>query len=238
MGLDFQRAYWESRLQRPDWYLGLEGELRRLFFPVVHNSPTIKSFRRNVYTLIAELLQDDRIPLAQNGQNLDIARKAVDTIVIHHTEEEPAIQLSTLSAIGLVRQYAFQYLANDVLGHPVRGQPVWSGHFSAGQMVFYAYHWLVRPDGMAERLLEDEYIGWHAGNWDINTRSVAIAFAGNYEEDTPPTAQIGAAARIVRERYAHVERARIVGHREVTRGISCPGAHFLDTWKGMLARDV
>src|SRR5947208_2173579 len=37
MNLDFQRKYWESRLQYPNWYIRLENELRQLFFPVVHN---------------------------------------------------------------------------------------------------------------------------------------------------------------------------------------------------------
>ncbi len=238
MELDFQRDYWESRLQWSDWYIRLEDELRQLFFPIVHNSPQLKSFRHKVYALIAELLQNDRLPLAQNGQNLDLERKAVDTIVIHHTEEEPTMQLGTLSAIGLVRQYAFQYLADDVLGNSVRGKPIWSGHFRAGKMVFFAYHWLIRPDGVAERLLEDAYIGWHAGNWEINTKSIAIALAGNYEEETPPTAQIEAAAQVIKEHHPHVARTHIAGHREVTQGISCPGANFLDIWKGMLLQSV
>ncbi len=238
MELDFQRDYWESRLQHPDWYVRLEDELQQIFFPVVHNQPQMKSFRHKVYNLIDELLQKNRLPLAQNGQNLDIERKAVDTIVIHHTEEDPAIRPGRLSAIGLVRQYAFQYLANDVLGTQVRGKPIWSGHFRLGEMVFFAYHWLIRPDGKAERLLEDAYIGWHAGNWEINTRSIGIAFSGNYEEDAPPVSQIEAAAQVIKEHYPQVTQMHIKGHREVTQGISCPGAFFLSTWKDILLQRV
>ncbi len=238
MKLDFQRDYWESRLQYPDWYIRLEDELKQIFFPVVHNQPHVKSFRHKVYDLIDELLQNNKLPLAKNGQNLDIERKEVDTIVIHHTEEEPAMRLTKLSAIGLVRQYAFQYLANDVLGDQGRGKPVWSGHFRSGEMVFFAYHWLIRPDGVAERLLEDAYIGWHAGNWEINTRSIGIAFSGNYEEGIPPVSQIEAAAQVIKEHYPHVAQTRMIGHREVTQGISCPGAHFLSTWKDILLRGV
>jgi hypothetical protein len=236
--LDFQRDYWESRLQHPDWYVRLEDELQQIFFPLVHNQPQMKSFRHKVYDLIDELLQKNRLPLAQNGQNLDIERKAVDTIVIHHTEEDPAMRLGRLSAIGLVRQYAFQYLANDMLGTQVRGKPIWSGHFRLGEMVFFTYHWLIRPDGKAERLLEDAYIGWHAGNWEINTRSIGIAFSGNYEEDTPPVSQIEAAAQVIKEHYPQVTQMHIKGHREVTQGISCPGAFFLSTWKEILLQRV
>src|SRR5205085_1442736 len=235
MNLDFERAYWESRLHYPDWYNRLANELNQLFFPVVHDNPQLKAFRNQVYELVEELLESKSIPLAERGPDLDQARRAVDTIVIHHTEEAPDMRLGKLSAIGLVRQYARQYLSNNVLGRGVRGEPIWSGHFRNGAMVFFAYHWLIRPDGLAERLLEDRYIGWHAGNWDVNTRSIGIALSGNYETGTPPVAQIAAAVEVIREHYAQVSASGMVGHREVTEGITCPGAYFLDGWKEMLA---
>jgi hypothetical protein len=234
MDLNFRRADWESRLTSPDWYMRVEDELRRLFFPVVHHDAQLKAFRHKVYELVAELLESKRVPLAERGPDLDRERRPVDTIVIHHTEEEPGIGLSKLSAIGLVRQYAFQYLAGDVLGRHVRGEAVWSGHFRQGEMVFFAYHWLIRPDGTAERLLEDTAIGWHAGNWAVNTSSIGIAVSGNYETDTPPYAQIEATARIIREYYPGVAKGSISGHKEVTGGVTCPGAYFLQGWKQML----
>src|SRR5579884_865982 len=147
MNLHFDRAYWESRLCYPDWYIRLSGELEQLFFPVVHDNLQLKAFRNQVYELVEELLESNAIPLAERGQDLDQARRPVDTIVIHHTEEAPDMSLGKLSAIGLVRQYARQYLSDDVLGRCVRGEPIWSGHFRNEAMVFFAYHWLVRPDG-------------------------------------------------------------------------------------------
>ncbi len=234
MDLDFRRAEWESRLTSPDWYNHVEDELRRLFFPVVHRDAQLKAFRHKVYELVAELLESQRLPLAERGPDLDRERRPVDTIVIHHTEEEPGIRLSKLSAIGLVRQYAFQYLAGDVLGRHVSGEPIWSGHFRQGEMVFFAYHWLIRPDGTVERLLEDTAIGWHAGNWGVNTRSVGIALSGDYETNTPPYAQIEATGRIIREYYPGVAKGNISGHREVTGGVTCPGTSFLHSWKQTL----
>ena len=236
--LDFQREYWESHLHFPNWYRRLEDELSALFFPVVHDDPKLKAFRNQVYALIAELLARQQLPLAKTGPDLDTARQPVDTIVIHHTEEDPAISLDRLSAIGLVRQYAFQYLADNVLGHQVRGQPIWSGHFREGRMVFFAYHWLIRPDGTAERLLEDSHIGWHAGDWPVNTRSIAIALSGNYEAATPPLPQIESAAQIIRAYYPQVPRANIVGHSEVRKDLTCPGAYFLESWKDVLVSRV
>ncbi len=234
MHLDFKREYWINKLQHPDWYSRLENELKQHFFPVVHNNPQLKAFRNNVYDLVAEMLISKSIPLAERGPDLDTERKAIDTIVIHHTEEEPVMSLDKLSAIGLIRQYAFQYLENNVLGNRVRGQPIWSGHFRERQMVFFAYHWLIRPDGTAIQLLQDQYIGWHAGHWDTNTRCIGIALSGNYEEDTPPLTQIAATAQLIRDKYAQVEKSRTIGHREVKVGVTCPGAYFLNGWKKSL----
>jgi N-acetylmuramoyl-L-alanine amidase len=233
METGFQRADWEEKLPYHDWYLRLEQELNQMVFPVTPKNAQRKLFRSQVYELVEELVESGRIPLAEDGPNLDGERKAIDTVIIHHTDEEPDIRLGKLSAIGLVRQYAYQYLQDDVLGRRVRGEAIWSGHFKEGAMAFFAYHWLIRPDGTAERLLEDGAIGWHAGNWEINTRSVGIALSGRYEETTPPMAQIEGVARLMRENYPQIARERVIGHREVVE-TTCPGEQFLNGWKQAL----
>jgi hypothetical protein len=227
----FQRAYWESKFRFPDWYNQLEHELTSFIFPVVHDDPALKAWRHQVYSLAGEMLERGEIPLASTGPNLDSERKPPDTIVLHHTEENPVISLAELNAIGMLRQYGFQYLENNVLNRQVRGEPIWSGHFRQGRMVFFAYHWLIRPDGACERLLEDSAIGWHAGNWEINTRSIGIALSGNYEHATPPAAQIEAAAHLISTYYPSFARERILGHCEIRPQLTCPGDHFLAEWK-------
>ena len=227
----FQRASWTSKLCWPDWYIRSEQELTSLIFPTVHDDTQLKAWRQQLYQLVGEMLARNEIPLADTGPNLDIERRAIDTFIIHHTEEEPDISLDTLSAIGLLRQYSPHYLDDDVLGHRVRGQPVWSGHFRAGRMVFFAYHWLIRQDGTCERLLEDSAIGWHAGNWEINTRSVGIALSGNYEHARPPAAQLAATAHVLQTYYPTFARERVLGHRELRADLTCPGEFFLHGWR-------
>lgn len=234
MKLDFNKEYWEKQFKNPDWYIKLEKELNEIIFPIVHKNPEIKSFRHKVYELAEKLLENNQIPLAKKGPNLDAERKPIETIIIHHTEEEPDIRLSKLSAIGFIRQHGLAYLENDVCGHQLNGQPVWSGHFRNDKMVFFAYHWLVRPDGSKERLLKDEYIGWHSGDWEIKTKSIAIALSGDYEDSTPPISQIKGVAKIIKENYPQIAKNRILGHREVKEGRTCPGSYFLKEWKNTL----
>lgn len=235
---DFSYTYWEEKFSTPDWYNQLEFELNNFIFSVVHDDPVLKAWRNQVYGLLGDLLERHQVPLAEQGPDLDAARQPSDTVIIHHTEEDPDIPLAKLSAIGLLRQYGFQYLENDVLGRRVRGEPVWSGHFRQGSMVFFAYHWLVRPDGTCERLLEDRAIGWHAGNWDINTRSIGLALSGNYEHAVPPPEQIAAAAEILKTYYPTIPHTRILGHCEIRADLTCPGEYFLSQWKAQLLQHL
>lgn len=227
---DKQMELWKQQLRHPDWYIRLEDYLRSTIFPVVHDNPELKIERHRFYELVEEMLQNDEIPLAETGPDLDSERRLIDTIVIHHTEEEPDIRLSKLSAIGFVRQYGKAYLENNVWGSKnLKGYPIWSGHFRGDNMVFYAYHWLVRPNGDIDRLLEDNQIGWQSH--DLNPQSVGLAFSGNYEHSTPPPEQIKAAAQVIRNHYSYIEISQILGHLEAMPDRTCPGDKFLSGWK-------
>jgi len=224
---------WREQLAHPDWYVRLEDYLRQEVFPVIHDNPELMERRHKFYSVVDQMLKNGQIPLATEGPDLDAERQPIDTVVIHHTEEDPNIPLERLNAIGFVRQFAQKYLDDDLYGHKgVRSQSIWSGHFRDGRMVFFAYHWLIRPDGEHERLLEDKYIGRHA--IDLNPRSVGIAFSGNYEHSTPPIEQIKATAKILSDNYSFVDQGRILGHCEVMKNRTCPGDRFLSEWKSTL----
>ncbi len=229
--MEINRAQLQEALLKPDWYVPLEEYLRQEIFPVVHDNPEVKRKRHEFYELVEEMLAKENIPLAKNGPDWDAGRKPTDTIIIHHTEEEPWIKLTKLSAIGFVRQYAKKYLESPKL----RGKAIWSGHFKDDQMVFFAYHWLIRPDGQKERLLEDKHIAWHA---EGKSNTIGIAFSGNYEHSSPPIKQIKAAAEIIRSYYDHVDKAKILGHREVMSNRTCPGDQFLPKWKQTLLQSI
>jgi hypothetical protein len=229
----FNTIFWEENLRYGDWYIRLEKELKDIFLPLQDDEER-REYRHKVYDLVGKMLQTSQIPLAINGPNFDKERKLIDSIVIHHTKEKSDIELDTLSGIGFIRQYALDYLNNNVLGYTVYGKPIWSGHFYKNKQVFFAYHWLVRSDGFVERLLQDEYIGWHAGNWDINTSSVGIALSGNYEQIIPPNVQLHAVKNLISTYYPQIEKEKIIGHCEVYKNTICPGKKFLIHWKKQL----
>jgi len=97
----------------------------------------------------------------------DKQRKPIDTIVLHHTDTVPDIRVEDLSEIGRKRTYRGYR-------HSYHYDPI------TGKESFIAYHWLVFPRGLIRRCLQDNEIGWHCGNWEINCGAIGIAFVGNY----------------------------------------------------------
>ncbi|MGH7246088.1 MAG: peptidoglycan recognition protein family protein [Candidatus Levyibacteriota bacterium] len=234
MKYPFDRDYWKEQMMHPDWYIKVEKELREYFFPINKNDLQLSIFRHYVYDLVAEMLERKEVGLATSGPDLDTPRQPITKLIVHHTKEDPAISLAKLSAIGLIRQYGMYYLDDALPGIKLKGQPVWSNHFYKGNMVFFAYHWLVREDGSVKRLLEDKYLSFHAGVWDVNTSSVAIALSGNYEHATPPNIQIASAAEIIKTHYPHIPTTAIFAHREVRDDRTCPGENYENGWKKTL----
>jgi hypothetical protein len=207
---------------------------------VRHASRTVQDeFKANLYDFFESQLSRGEIALGRGSGDLDVDRKQIDTIVIHHTGNPPGLSPSRLSAIELVRLYA-PYFTNPTVKEDkhLKGQPIYSGHVRNRKQVFWPYHWIVRSDGRSERLLRDEEIGWHAGDWDFNCRSVAIVLDNDYEYRRPSEAEIVAVAQIIIDHYKAVSSPRALGHREINAKTTCPSEFFLENsgrgWKSEL----
>jgi hypothetical protein len=235
---------WESLLANPRWYLAVVPELDAFRGAIKYKSGKIRrACKERIYDFFEAHLKNGNIALRSNAIDSDRDRKPIDTIVIHHTGKLPGLTAERLSAIELVRLYAPYY------AHPTQdadlhlcGESI-SGHVHNGKQVFWPYHWIVRRDGTPERLLRDSEIGWHAGNWDINCRSVAIVLDNDYRNSSPSVTEISAVTAIIERNYARVPLGRILGHREVNPKTVCPSRFFLDGsgrkgWKSKLLDQI
>lgn len=193
-----------------------------------------------IYNFFEKHLALGDIAMGSEGKNFDTERKLIDTIVIHHTHETTSTTKERLSAIELLRLYAPQFSNPSYEGDKdIKGKPIYSGHFRDGKQVFYPYHWIIRKIGSAERLLFDNEIGWHAGNWEVNCRSIAITLDNDYENSEPSSVELTAIAKIIKENYPFISKDKIVGHREVNQKTTCPSNFFLSKkgicgWKDIL----
>ena len=162
------------------------------------------------------------------GKDFD-ADASRSTIVIHHTSMKPCLTHERLSGNRAVRLYAPQYAGSGPTYDThknILNEPIYSGHFRNGIQIFWPYHWIIRCDGKAERLLEDNEIGWQAGNWDVNCRSVAIVFDNDYEDSEPSEIEFEGVAKLIKEKYPQVSKDKIIGHCEVNIKTTCPSKIF------------
>ena len=154
--------------------------------------------------------------------NWDVQRplpEEIDTIVIHHTDMLSGVSADKLSRIQKKTVY-------KIRPH--------SGHYLDGRHrreIFYAYHWIVRQNGSFERLLGDRQIGWHAHNWEVNRRSIAIVLDGSFEANDPaesvrPSQQMLDAVLQIIKQYPNIKY--VVGHRDVWGDTKCPGEWIKD----------
>jgi hypothetical protein len=179
--------------------------------------------------VFTQLMNEGAVALGEAGPNWDAERQAIDTVVVHHTSSSAPMDLARLNAMHLLNLYVPKYRSPGEDIELIGGTPIYSGHADqAGNQVFYGYHWLIRDDGSREHLLPDEAIGWHAGDWETNTRSVAVCFDGDFEQGHPSRDALDSAAELIATNYGEVDSKRVLGHNAIVQTI-CPGNEF-DVW--------
>lgn len=229
--------FWWSSLGKPDWYTRLADDFEHLekLAKQHEQEPAHKQIKGEAYAIVEKAIRVGHIPLASSGDNFDEERRQIDTIVIHHTKNKPGMTLERLNAIQLLRIYG-RYYANptDIQQQHLRGRPVWSGHFYNDEQVFWGYHWLIRENGTCEHILKDEYIGWHAGNWDINTRSIGICIDDDLSNKSPAESVLTVITELISKRYPGISTDHIIGHRDANPQTVCPGQLFRSEWQKKL----
>jgi hypothetical protein len=240
---DETKVRWTLLLKNSDWYLAILPELEELRKQLSGKSDAEQEpLKIELYNFFAEHLVADDVALDNNPPNADGERKPIDAVIIHHTSNPPGMTKERLSGMELIRLYAPEFAAPKYeADKKMKGRPIYSGHFRDGRQVFWPYHWFVRRDGAIERLLDDSEIGWQAGDWDINCRSIAICFDGDFESSRPSDVELSTAASIIKDHYPQIARERIFGHREVNPKTTCPSNLFLSYptrrgWKDDLIR--
>lgn len=234
----FDEDSWRRATRRPDWYIKLFPEMQDLRERWEdEDNPDADDIKQAVRGFFEAALGNGTLALGTSGPNLDAERRPIDTIVIHHTSSSPGYRLPYMNAVQLLNVYVpnFNDSTTTEDRKSLKGLPLWSNHVRNGRPVFYLYHWLMRMDGSFERLLNDDELGWHAANWDINCRSVAICLDNNYEASDPRPETLSALARFISENYPAVKTERVFGHSEVSlKGTNCPGNNFINGWKNNL----
>ena len=231
-------------LSDPLWYREVAPLVKDLEKLSEENRDEYEGLKDTVYGFFEARLANGYLALGSEEGIWDDERVPIDKVVIHHTSNPAGLKPSRLSAMELIRLYAPIY-ANPPTPEDrakAQGKPISSGHVREGKQVFWPYHWLIRRQGGFTQLLYDDEIGWHAGNWKINCRSIAICFDGDFENGRPSDTELNTAGWIIRKFYPSIKKENIFGHMEVRlRGpTSCPSTLFLgeNGWKKDLLAHV
>jgi hypothetical protein len=232
----FDELYWLKVISRTDWYLEFVPYARKAAEELGKGTEELNTFHKTVRHFFEKAIQNGQVALGDHGPNLDNERRPIDTVVIHHTSAKPGYRLSYMNATQLLNVYAPHFANPNEHEKSLKGQPIWSNHLQNGKPVFYLYHWLMRMDGSFERLLDDSQIGWHAGNWEVNKRSVAICLDNDYEKQDPTDELLQTLAKHIKVRYPTVKK--IIGHCEANRKTICPGTNFKSVWKATLLNNL
>lgn len=130
-------------------------------------------------------------------------RGKVDTVVVHTTEGTAP---SALSWFGM--------------DHKPSGKGASSAHY------------LIDKTGKVYSLVPDDRIAYHAGNWDVNVKSIGIELEGMSADSgmftVPMLAALVVLIRTLSRKYGFpLDRQHIVGHNEVKGATHTdPGPHF------------
>ncbi|MBU2522967.1 MAG: N-acetylmuramoyl-L-alanine amidase [Nanoarchaeota archaeon] len=187
--------------------------------------------RGEIAKMVGELLRANLIAVGSEGKNHDAERKPIDTAIIHHTSTKHSAKLNYIDALGLIRLYAKAYGDKE---NSEYGKLIWSNHVMNGRQTFIPYHYVIMRDGTFERCLDDGMIGWHAGNWEVNCKSIAICFMDDLEDSKPTEPAMKTAISIIKKH--NIKSENIFGHREISDRTTCPGKKFYD-WKFELCNE-
>lgn len=167
--------------------------------------------------------------------NWDAERQPFNLIVIHHSATSPQVTAESISTGQKERLYAPRYRSGNNDPY-VKGLPPHSGHVVNGKETFIGYHHLVYEDGrvttelsllvkIGETWLID-MVGWHAGNWEVNCRSIGICLVGDFTDKQPAEAQLTATARLIAH-YRKFNPDLTVKPHHTLSATECPGK----TWQ-------
>lgn len=232
------KDFWQKELQEPLWYKQIVPQFKILKDKTEGFTREEKTvLTQELYKFFEDLYVAGKIYFGEENGLWDSERKEIDTVIIHHTSDNPGMSPDKLSAIEIIRLYApFYFAPHTEDGGLSKDKPISSGHIRDGRQVFWPYHWIIRAGGITERLLHDNEVGWQAGNWEVNCRSVGIVIDNDLENSEPSGADLEAVAKLIRESYPQVKPENILGHMEVNEKTVCPSKLFLGEggWKAKL----
>jgi N-acetyl-anhydromuramyl-L-alanine amidase AmpD len=91
-------------------------------------------------------------------------------------------------------------------------------HISATGCPTITYTYFVNADGFVQKCLSHDVVSWHAGDWNIRSMGVVLAYRVTGNPSPPPAVQLEAAAELFArlcQTFNLKPELNVVGHREL-----------------------
>lgn len=128
--------------------------------------------------------------------------RTIDTIVIHHS---------------VTNEYDKNIWAVSVEGHDYVPGLIIDGQEYKGN-----YHYLIYWDGEVKNPIPEDRYTYHCGVYDLNLKSIALCFIGDFSHKQPTTAALVSARKIIENIQSRFNIQNICGHKQVFP-TACPG---------------
>ncbi len=181
------------------------------------------------------------------GQFAGATPAEVDAVIVHHTATKEDLTWEELNALGLLRLYLPHFMdanPNSFIKFLLSTHPdladkgplaPTSGHYVMQEgkevQVFAGYHVLIYSDGRIEYPLGRkgfDYMAFHAGNYNVNARSLGVAFVGDFSQGAPTLAAQEAFKLFLMDlREENITISYLDAHTHVKLGdTECPGPWY------------
>ncbi|MCK9474201.1 peptidoglycan recognition family protein [Sulfurimonas sp.] len=193
------------------------------------NETPLEILRENYEKMFLNINGKRRDKIPKEKQRADV----IDYLVVHHSAGNEFINAAAIDIIdafsraGYTRGYAPIKREHSWHFHPLRDKETFA-------MAHFALHKYNKDDNIYRwRLVPlmadwDSCIAWHAGNWEINTRSIGIEICGDYSDIRVDGRALKLIADYFKPEYTKTRAAgkiyHVVPHRYVSLGYTvCPG---------------
>ena len=145
-------------------------------------------------------------------------------IVIHHSSISNSNKEPQFNRINQAHKYR-NWVNKE---NPLYLKPDKNGNY-------IQYDYFIEEDGTLRFGNPIDVVGWHCGDWAVNTESVGICLAGNYEYDKPSVKQLQTLSRLLGDIILDhdIEEENILSHSDVKPTL-CPGKNLTCLLKGII----
>lgn len=98
---------------------------------------------------------------------------------------------------------------------------------------YVGYHYVILGDGTAIQTRNDDEVGAHAREGDMNFKSIGICLTGNFENEEPTEEQLMVLNGLIADKMKayNITKDKVISHNEIPYATACCGKNLIEWLK-------